>query len=314
MIPLALVVFCASGFSALLYQVIWQRTLGIFSGADVYSATIIVAAFMGGLGAGHVAGGQVADRVSRRASLVLFGAAELAIALFGLFSAALYYDVLYQRLGQLDLTRAAMATILFGGLLWPTFFMGASLPLLARAITDRIDHAASTIGALYGVNTLGAAAGACIATWVLLPGLGLEGSLRIGAAINLACALVVLPLSLRIDGPAERAAAADGQLHTRRVSGEGSGRRRLWLWALVSGLAGFVALSYEITWGSSSRRADEVHCVHVWHASHALPRRHRAWGHGRQRAGPTPASSGRRLLRAAGRSRCVCWPPPRPAR
>lgn len=48
MFPLALVVFCASGFAALLYQVIWQRLLAIFSGADVYSATIIVAAFMGG--------------------------------------------------------------------------------------------------------------------------------------------------------------------------------------------------------------------------------------------------------------------------
>ena len=54
--PLALVVFCASGFAALLYQVIWQRLLTIFSGADVFSATIIVAAFMGGLGVGTLVG------------------------------------------------------------------------------------------------------------------------------------------------------------------------------------------------------------------------------------------------------------------
>jgi len=86
---------------------IWQRLLAIFSGADVYSATVIVAAFMGGLGAGHLVGGQVADRVSRRTSLMLFGASELAIAAFGAASTAFYYGVLYQRFGQLDLGREA---------------------------------------------------------------------------------------------------------------------------------------------------------------------------------------------------------------
>ena len=39
---LSTAVFFASGFAALLYQVIWQRLLVIFSGADVYSATLIV--------------------------------------------------------------------------------------------------------------------------------------------------------------------------------------------------------------------------------------------------------------------------------
>ena len=53
MFLVALVVFCASGFAALLYQVVWQRLLTIFSGADVFSATIIVASFMGGMISGR---------------------------------------------------------------------------------------------------------------------------------------------------------------------------------------------------------------------------------------------------------------------
>jgi predicted membrane-bound spermidine synthase len=61
-------VFFGSGLAALMYQVIWQRILAIFSGADVFSVTIIVAAFMAGLGVGSLAGGQVADRVTARAS------------------------------------------------------------------------------------------------------------------------------------------------------------------------------------------------------------------------------------------------------
>ena len=246
MFSFALAAFFASGFAALLYQVIWQRLLAIFSGADVYSATVIVAAFMGGLGAGHLVGGQVADRVSRRTSLMLFGVSELAIAAFGVCSAALYYGVLYQRLGQLDLGREAMALLLFGSLLWPTFFMGASLPLLARAVTDRIDRAASAVGALYGFNTLGAASGALVATWVLLPRLGLEGSLRVGAALNVVCALVLLPFALRFGRAVAAGAHETDRPESRAV--ETGGGRRLWPWALAYGFAGFIALSYEIVW------------------------------------------------------------------
>lgn len=45
----------------------------------------------------------------------------------------------------------------FAALLWPTFFIDASLPLLVRGVTDRVDRAAGTVGALYGFKTLGAA-------------------------------------------------------------------------------------------------------------------------------------------------------------
>src|SRR5213593_3046042 len=186
MLPLSAAIFFTSGFAALLYQVIWQRLLVLFSGADLYSVTIIVASFMGGMGVGHLAGGQVADRVSARVALVCFAGAELAIAVFGFFSRSLYYDFLYNRAGDAQLAPAALAVLLFVSLLWPTFFMGASLPLLSRALAARIDRAASVIGVLYGVNTLGAAAGALLSTWVLLPRLGLDGSLQVGVALNVA--------------------------------------------------------------------------------------------------------------------------------
>jgi spermidine synthase len=246
---LALVVFCASGFAALLYQVIWQRLLTIFSGADVFSATIIVASFMGGLGIGTLVGGHVADRVSRRASLVLVGAAETAVGVFGFFSAWLYHDVLYERLGALELGRGTIAAVLFASLLWPTFFMGASLPLVARALATRIDRAASAVGALYGINTLGAAAGALVATWVLLPAYGLDGSLRIGAALNLVCALVVLPAAwlMKEAGAASNTAVPAHASTTDRPIPEPATTPMLF-WVVIYACSGFVALSYEIVW------------------------------------------------------------------
>ena len=48
--PIVQGVFLGSGFAALLYQMIWQRLLTLFGGADVYSVTLIVSAFMGGPG------------------------------------------------------------------------------------------------------------------------------------------------------------------------------------------------------------------------------------------------------------------------
>src|SRR5215204_3654728 len=80
-----LIVFFSSGVAALLYQIIWQRLLTFFGGADVYSVTIIVSAFMGGLGFGNLAGGHLADRLSARARLIAFAACELAGAIFAFF-------------------------------------------------------------------------------------------------------------------------------------------------------------------------------------------------------------------------------------
>lgn len=253
-VVLTVTAFFISGFAALLYQVIWQRLLAIFSGADIYSATVIVAAFMGGLGIGNLAGGVAADRVSRRTSLVLFAVAETAVAIFGALSAWLYYDVLYEQLGAAGLGRGPVAAILFASLLWPTFFMGASLPLLARAVTDRMERAATNIGALYGFNTLGAACGAALATWVLLPSLGLDASLRVGAALNVICAAMVLPLAGRL-----KPAPTTNDLTSRRepvspiknivragcsrLSGHPFG-----FWLGIYAFAGFIALSYEIVW------------------------------------------------------------------
>jgi predicted membrane-bound spermidine synthase len=245
MVSAALVIFFASGFAALVYQVIWQRTLVIFSGADIHSATIVVAAFMAGLGCGSLAGGVVADRVSRKRSLALFAAAELGIALFGFASNRIFYDVLYLRFGELGFGLVVTAALLFLGLLWPTFFMGVSLPLLARGLTRDVNAAASTIGWLYAANTFGAAAGAAIATWWFLPQFGLEGGVRIAAAVNLSCAAAAIPLvlvggTLRED-PAPRSGSAilvDRSRRTLPFAG----------WAALFGLAGFIALSLELVW------------------------------------------------------------------
>jgi spermidine synthase len=243
-------VFVLSGAAALLYQIVWQRLLVLFSGSDIYSSTLVIASFMTGLGIGHGAGGHLADRRSPWNCLLLFAIAEAAIAVFGLFSSLLYYDVLYQRLGPLGFRPAVIAPILFVSLLWPTFFMGVSLPLLARAMTEDLGRAPERIGQLYGLNTLGAAAGALGATWILLPRFGLEGTLWIGAIANLVCASAVLQ-SLR--RPVMTVEATPSPARVVSTAGElapvaARGQPTFLIWAVVYGFAGFLALSLEIVW------------------------------------------------------------------
>src|SRR5262245_39127827 len=245
MLPAASGVFFASGFAALLYQVVWQRLLAIFSGADVHSATIVVAAFMAGLGCGSFGGGHIADRVTRRTSLMLFVAAELAVAAFGLASSSFFYGFLYQHLGPLGLGLSTTCAVLFVSLLWPTFFMGASLPLLTRALARDVSGAPATVGWLYACNTLGAAAGALVGTWSLLPGSGLSGTVRMAASINVGCALLALAL-----GGAGRSrlrdhisAPADVSRSSRLDAGPA-----FWTYTELYALSGFLALSFEIVW------------------------------------------------------------------
>ncbi len=55
-------VFFASGFSALIYQLIWQRALFSIYGVNIESITIVVAAFMLGLGLGSITGGWISKK------------------------------------------------------------------------------------------------------------------------------------------------------------------------------------------------------------------------------------------------------------
>ena len=248
-------VFFASGFSALLYQVIWQRVLAIFSGADVFSITIVVSAFMGGLGCGSLVGGWLADRLAPGRQIATFAAAELGIASFASISLWLYHDVLYLRFGHLAGRPTVAAIVLFLSLLLPTGLMGLSLPLLARAMTRDVAGAAARIGALYAVNTLGAAAGAFTTTWWCMRSLGFEGTVWLGAVINVLVATLAYTayrwsrVSDAIDdlrepearsvsaatAPSDRSVVIDDRSHTA-------------IWLATYALSGFVALSLEIVW------------------------------------------------------------------
>ena len=155
---LLLVVFFFSGFAALLYQVVWQRWLIFYTGISTVSISLIISAFMAGLGLGYLAGGWIADRCSDNKSIRFFVLAEIGIGGFALVSKYLIYDLLYTT-GILHTTSHSQTyLVLFLVLLVPTFFMGLSLPLLSKAFRlSTIENQATFISLLYFFNNLGAA-------------------------------------------------------------------------------------------------------------------------------------------------------------
>jgi predicted membrane-bound spermidine synthase len=115
----AALAFFVSGGAALIYQVAWQRILALHTGVGIYSVALIVAAFMAGLGLGSHVGGALSTRLVPRAALLALGAIELAIALFGVASVPLYYDLLYARLGGLYASPWAGGVLHFASLVPP---------------------------------------------------------------------------------------------------------------------------------------------------------------------------------------------------
>ncbi len=175
------IVFFASGFSALSYQLVWQRALFTIYGIDIQSVTIVVSAFMLGLGIGSLAGGYASKRWPRRAVLG-FALAELGIGAYGLASLRIFD---WAAAATLQASSIATAFVTFGLVLVPTLLMGATLPLLVGHAVARGGSVGSAVGALYGINTVGSAL-ACFATALLLFDLlGLEGTTAMAAGLNL---------------------------------------------------------------------------------------------------------------------------------
>jgi predicted membrane-bound spermidine synthase len=239
--PFLFAVFFGSGASALLYQALWQRLLSLHAGMDLFSVTVVVAAFMAGLGLGNLSGGALADRLSARGAVVAYGLAELVIGAFGALSPTLLYRWYPALSPHLDSTAAAFA-FHFGLLCLPTFLMGSTLPLLSRALV-RDASIAPDLGRLYGVNTIGAAAGA-IATsgpW-LLSHTGLEPLVFGAALLNAVAGVGALVLAARAPPSPRPTPGAP-------VSASPSVAAPLpWRWLVAYGLTGFIALGLEVVW------------------------------------------------------------------
>jgi spermidine synthase len=181
-------VFFLSGAAALIYQVAWERVLYVIFGINTEAVTVLVTAFLLGLGIGSIVGGWISKKPGCR-HLRWFAAAELGVATFGAISIPFYHAVGSVTLGM---GRAPTAIITFLLVLAPTLLMGATLPLLVTYAVKRSGNVGWSVGTLYCVNTAGSALAAILSVTLLLPVAGLQRSVWIAATCNVIVAIVAL--------------------------------------------------------------------------------------------------------------------------
>jgi spermidine synthase len=206
--------FLVSGLSGLVYQVVWVRSFGNVFGNTIHSASLVVAIFMLGLGIGsYVAGGWADRRYATRPDSLLrtYGYVELVIALFGLgiATALPHLGALsamvssYSREPSGWYALSSMSYVARGGvavvLLMPiSLLMGSTLTLLIRhLVRSDLDRSGWRIAVLYGVNTGGAAIGAVLTDFALVPAWGLWGTQLVAVGCNLVAGAGAIAVSAR---------------------------------------------------------------------------------------------------------------------
>ncbi len=245
--PLVLILFTLSGVSGLVYELVWIRLLSQLLGGTTFAISAVLAAFMGGLAFGSRFFGPRADATGR--PLRLYAMLEIAIAILGLgvHAAIVFlkpsYVVLAQLLpeGSLSFLRVVVALLI---LLPPTFFMGGTLPVLGRYIVRSSERLGRGLGLLYAVNTFGAVMGVFLAGFVFIPTLGLLYCTLLGAALNLAIALLILLIDR---GQPELDFAAPNSMDSVEAN-DSPVEIHPGMLAFLFAASGFAAMGYELYW------------------------------------------------------------------
>ena len=237
-LPLLLLLFTASGCSALIYEVVWYQLLQLVIGSTAVSLGVLLATFMGGLSLGSLLWPRVV--AGNQHPLRLYAFIELGIgacALAALFGMPLIDRIYIAAVGHGLPAMFMRAVVCALCLMPPTMLMGASLPAAARWIeTD--PEGVSWMGLLYGANTAGAVSGCIFAGFYLLRVYNLTTATLAGVALNAAVAIVSLPIASRSSFQ-----AASDVAGFRKPPARGA-----WEVYVAIALSGACALGAEVVW------------------------------------------------------------------
>jgi spermidine synthase len=237
-----------TGFAGLVYEVTWQKYLAALLGSHAEATAAVLAIFLGGLALGYALFGWATRRILERAQrrgrpprlLYFYALVEAGIGVYALVFPALFG--MAQSVSLLGPTESeglsfafdvGLSALLIGP---PAVLMGGTIPILTVALAGDLAHATRIHAWIYGFNTLGAFAGALAAGFVLIPRLGLDGTLFALACVNLGAAIVFSQL----DRGAASVTPDPSEPAVRPVAGFAA-------WAAVALLAGFAMMALQTT-------------------------------------------------------------------
>ncbi len=188
-----------SGFSALIYQILWMKQLGLLFGNTSHAAGVTLAAFFAGLAVGSWFWGKRSNQ--GRNPMRIYAGLELGIAITALlyFVVIKGYHFIYPEVFEsvhsgawLLLIKFILALVL---IFPPAFCMGGTIPVVGQYVIRNASRFGSTSALLYGINTLGATLGALLAGFFLPLWFGFQATCFIAMGITLILAVMAFVLS-----------------------------------------------------------------------------------------------------------------------
>jgi predicted membrane-bound spermidine synthase len=239
--------FALSGFCGLIYESIWSHYLKLFVGHAAYAQTLVLAVFMGGMGLGAWLTARFTARL--RNLLWAYAAVEAVIGL-----AALGFHAVFN--GAVDWGYASLLPATCGGegLCWSQWLLaallilpqsvllGTTFPLMSGGVLRLAPETpGGKLALLYFLNSIGAVAGVLASGFVLIPAVGLPGTLLTAGLGNIVIAALVYFIGKAAaegEGAEVSPPAATGPAEARWL-------RTLLAVALLTGLTSFI---YEVAW------------------------------------------------------------------
>lgn len=193
--------FFISGISALIYEMAWPSRIQLMMGYTIYAITITLCAYLAGLALGAL----FAERLQKISisSFFLYVVVELLVGLYGIFFnkwCDLVEKVYSWPLHSFDLSLSTLTVVQFFFcslvIIFPTFLMGTTLPLLANYLYKEKNELSIKLPHLYGINAVGGLVGILLGGFYLLPTIGQRNTLLTAVWLNfvlVAIAVIFFP-------------------------------------------------------------------------------------------------------------------------
>lgn len=163
-----------AGFASLGLEIVGFRALAPYFGYSIYASSAIIGVILLALSLGYLLGGSWGDR--RKSSRWVFSLVLISGLYVGL--SALFYKNVSQDFFSFGISLgASLSTLLIFAP--PTVILGALSPYLIKLATDRGAGVGTSSGELYAASTIGSLLGTFLTALVLIPEIGIKGTLLI---------------------------------------------------------------------------------------------------------------------------------------
>ncbi len=245
--------FFLSGFSSLVYQVVWTRMAFASFGIISPVLSVVISMFMLGLSIGSWAGGRWIDSLIRktgRSAILFYALAELMIGVSAFAVPRLFAvgERLLLATGEMDsISYLSWSAIVLAISILPwCLCMGATFPFMMAFVREKDERSAGSFSFLYVANVLGAMTGTLLTAFALVELFGFRKTLWIAAIGN----FVIAGVSGFFASKQESIERKTVTTATKRAEPlPAPPRRRLIMSILFA--TGFISIGMEVIWARS---------------------------------------------------------------